>query len=92
MPDGNYTLSWWDEPQDYNLNMINVTVSNGETVEMGTLPLNGWWTRYDGYVFNDTNRNGVKDPGEPGMPNFTLTLRRQDNSLIDRGTTTASTD
>ena len=27
VPDGNYTLSWWDEPQDYNLNMINVTVA-----------------------------------------------------------------
>ena len=92
VPDGNYQLSWWDEPQNYNLNMINVTVSNGETLEMGNLPLNGWWTRYDGYVFNDLNRNGVKNPGEPGMPNFTLTLRRQDNSLMDRGQTTVSTD
>ena len=68
VPDGNYTLSWWDEPQDYNLNMINVTVRNGETVEMGNLPLNGWWTEYDGYVFNDTNRNGVKDAGRAGRP------------------------
>ena len=45
-----------------------------------------------GYVFNDTNRNGVKDPGEPGVPNFTLTLRRRENSLMDRGSTTATTD
>jgi len=30
VPDGNYTLTWWDEPQDYNLNMVNVTVSDGE--------------------------------------------------------------
>ena len=44
---------------------------------MGTLPLNGWWTEYEGYVFNDTNRNGVKDPGEKGVPNFTLTLRKR---------------
>ncbi len=92
VPDGNYTLSWWDEPQNYNLNLINVTVSNGETVDMGNVPLNGWWTRYDGYVFNDTNRNGVKDPGEPGVPNFTLTMRRRENSLMDRGQTTVSTD
>ncbi|MFN0282859.1 MAG: SdrD B-like domain-containing protein [Kineosporiaceae bacterium] len=92
VPDGNYQLSWWDEPQNYNLNLINVTVSNGETVEMGDLPLNGWWTRYDGYVFNDTNRNGVKDPGEPGVPNFTLTMRREENTLLDRGQTTVTTD
>ena len=45
-PPGNYSLSWWDEPQDYNLNMINVTVGNGEMVDMGVLPLNGWWTQY----------------------------------------------
>ena len=64
VPDGNYMLSWWDEPQDYILNMINVTVRNGETVDLGSLPLNGWWTEFDGYVFNDTNRNGSKDPGE----------------------------
>ncbi len=71
VPDGNYMLSWWDEPQDHNLNLINVTVSNGGIVDMGNLPLNGWWTRYDGYVFNDLNRNGVKDAGEPGVPNYT---------------------
>ena len=92
VPDGNYSLSWWDEPQDYNLNMINVTVSNGETVQLGNVGLNGWWTTYDGYVFNDTNRNGAKDPGEPGLPNFSLTLRKQDNSLMDRGQNTATTD
>jgi hypothetical protein len=91
VPDGNYSLSWWDEPQNYNLNMINVTVSGG-TVDVGVLPLNGWWTKYEGYVFNDLNRNGVKDPGEPGVPNFTLTLRKRDNTLMDRGQTAVSTD
>ncbi len=92
VPDGNYTLSWWDEPQDYNLNMINVTVSGGETVAMGQLPLNGWWTEYDGYVFNDANRNGKRDPGEKGIPNFTLTIRHRENNLYDRGQNTATTD
>ena len=92
VPDGDYMLTWWDEPQDYFVNMINVTVRGGETVHMGQLPLNGWWTQYDGYVFNDANRNGVKDPGESGIPNFTLTLRHEENSLMDRGQNTATTD
>src|SRR5665647_1252397 len=91
VPDGNYTLTWWDEPQDYNLNMVNVTVSDGETVTMGQLPLNGWWTEYDGYVFADANRNGVKDSGESGVPNFTLTLRHRENNLYDRGQATETT-
>ncbi len=92
VPDGNYNLSWWDEPQDYNLNMINVTVSGGETVVMGQLPLNGWWTEYSGYVFNDLNRNGKRDSGEAGVPNFTLTIRHRENNLYDRGQNTAVTD
>ncbi len=92
VPDGDYTLTWWDEPQNYILTLVNVTVRNGEAVKMGQLPLNGWWTPLDGYVYNDTNRNGKKDAGEAGIPNFTLTLRKQDNSLMDRGSTTATTD
>ena len=92
VPAGNYTLTWWDEAQNNLLALENVTVSNGELVELGTLPMTGWWTEFDGYVFNDTNRNGVKDPGEKGVPNFTLTLRKRDNSLMDRGQTTAVTD
>ena len=64
----------------------------GETVDMGILPLAGWWTFFDGYVFNDTNRNGVKDAGELGLPGYTLTMRKRENSLMDRGTTVATTD
>jgi SdrD B-like domain/IPT/TIG domain len=92
VPDGNYNLSWWDEPQDHNLNMLQVTVADGEVVDMGTLIENGWWTEYSGYVFNDKNRNGKKDPGENGIPGFTLTMRKRDNSLMDRGQNTAVTD
>ncbi len=92
VPDGNYTLTWWDEPQNYILDLVNVSVANGEVVDMGILPINGWWTKIDGYVFNDDNRNGVKDPGEAGVPNFTLTMRKRENSLMDRGTTLVSTD
>ncbi|MEJ2748506.1 MAG: SdrD B-like domain-containing protein, partial [Anaerolineae bacterium] len=92
VPDGNYTITWWDETQDYILDLINVTVTNGETVDLGILPLTGWWTKYDGYVFNDLNRNGVKDAGEPGIPNFALTMRKRENSLMDRGATAVTTD
>jgi hypothetical protein len=96
VPPGNYSLTFWDEPQDYILDIINVTVggtpANGEVVDLGILPLTGWWTMIDGYVFNDANRNGVKDPGEQGISNYTLTLRRRENSLMDRGTTTVTTN
>ena len=92
VPPGDYSLSWWDEPQDHFINTINVTVEADDTVTMGQLPINGWWTEFDGYVFKDKNRNGVKDPGEPGIPNFVLTIRKKENSLIDRGQNIATTD
>jgi uncharacterized repeat protein (TIGR01451 family) len=92
VPDGSYTLTWWDEPQNQILDLVNVTVVNGETVDMGILPLSGWWTVIDGYVFNDTNRNGVREAGEPGLAGYTLTMRRRENSLMDRGSTVISTD
>ena len=34
----------------------------------------------------------MRDAGELGLPGYTLTLRRRDNSLMDRGTTAATTD
>ena len=105
VPDGTYTLTWWDEAQDMILDLEQVTIVNGEQVDMGILPLTGWWTQYDGFVFNDTNRNGKMDwqdadgdgcpdpgEGELGVPNYTLTMRKRENSLMDRGTTSASTD
>ncbi len=105
VPDGNYFLSWWDEPQNYILGVQNVTVSGGEIVDLGVMPLLGWWTKYDGYVFNDLNRNGVMDwtdldgdncpdpgEGEQGLANYTLTMRKRENSLMDRGATAVSTD
>ena len=92
VPDGTYTLTYWDEPQNYILDLLSVTVVGGETVDMGILPLAGWFTKFDGYVFNDTNRNGKRDAGEPGVPNFGLTLRKRENSLMDRGSTAVGTD
>jgi hypothetical protein len=97
LPAGNYTITYWDEPQDYLLDLFNVTVGpgaggQGETVDLGAIPLAGWWATYDGYVFKDLNRNGVRDAGEQGVPNYGLTLRRRDNSLMDRGTTSVTTD
>ncbi len=92
VPDGNYMLTWWDEAQNYILQLTQVSVSNGETVDLKQLPLNGWWTPLSGHVFLDANKNGKRDPGEQGVSQFPLTLRKKDNSLMDRGSTAVSTD
>jgi hypothetical protein len=92
VPDGDYVLGVWDEPQDYIFLEQNVSVHNGEVVDLGSLSMLGWWTTIEGHVFNDLNENGKMDPGEPGIPNFAVTMRTRENSLMDRGATLVTTD
>lgn len=92
VPDGTYMLTYWDEPQDYILDLVNVTINNGEVVDLGVLPLSGWWTRIEGYVFNDLNRNGIRDAGEPGLAGFPVALKKRENSIMDRGAKVVTTD
>ncbi len=92
VPDGSYTLTYWDEPQDYILDIQNVTVVNGESVDVGDLHALGWWTQISGYVFNDINENGKKDSGEAGLANFPVSMKKRENSLMDRGAVTVFTD
>ncbi len=92
VPDGSYQLTAWDFDQDYILNSVNVTVDNGQAVDIGLVPLTAWFTHVHGTVFTDTNGNGKQDPGEAGIPNFKLTVRERDNSVMDQGVNTVSTD
>ncbi len=92
VPDGNYLLTYWDEPQNYILDLFQVTVANGQTVDVGTRFLTGWFSRVEGTVFLDNNENGKHDPGEPGVPDFLLVLRRRENTEMDRGSITFTTD
>jgi hypothetical protein len=92
VPDGTYQLTLWDGPQEMLLDSFNVTVSGGRTVDIGAKPLVGWFTEITGTVFVDSNANGKRDPGENGVPRFPVALKERDNSLMDQGTNTVTTD
>jgi hypothetical protein len=92
VPDGSYILGYWDEPQNYILDIAPVTVANGEVVDLGVIVLTGWFTRIYGSVFVDSNENGKRDPGERGVSDYLVTLRRRENSLLDRGSVAMMTD
>ncbi|MBE2225358.1 MAG: hypothetical protein IAF02_27730, partial [Anaerolineae bacterium] len=85
VPDGDYMLTYWDAPQLEILDLMQVTVRNGEVVDLGVIFLTGWFTRVEGFVFRDTNENGKRDPGEQGIFEFPLVLRRRENTELDRG-------
>lgn len=92
VPDGNYLFTWWDKNLHYILDWIQVTVSDGQMTDIGTPMLTGWFTKVDGYVFNDMNSNGRRDPGEPGVSDYLVVLKDRDNSEIDRMSISAVTD
>ena len=92
VPDGTYQLTLWDDDQDYIIWSVNVDVAGGALVDLGNEMLVGWFTHVHGTIFVDTNGNGKQDPGELGVPNFALTVRERDNSLMDQAINTATTD
>lgn len=96
--DGSYQVTLWDDPQDMIIDSFVVEVDaaahpgTAGWTDIGQHMLVGWFSRFHGSVFNDTNGNGVKDPGEQGVPGFTLTLRERDNTLMDQYTNTVTTN
>ncbi|MFZ5921654.1 MAG: SdrD B-like domain-containing protein [Chloroflexota bacterium] len=92
VPDGDYFFTYWDFNQEYILNWTQVTVANGQMVDLGTPFLTGWFTWVEGYVFNDLNSNGKRDPGEPGVSDYLVVLKDRDNTEIDRMTIAVTTD
>jgi uncharacterized repeat protein (TIGR01451 family) len=92
VPPGDYTLTYWDGPQNYILDLVQVTVKANEVVDVGNLFLTGWFTKIEGYVFNDVNENGKRDAGEPGVSGYNVALKRRTNTVMDRGSTLVVTD
>ncbi len=92
VPDGTYQLSIWDDDQDFILWSFNVEVAGGGVTDVGNKMIVGWFTHVHGTVFIDSNGNGKRDPGEKGVPQFGLTVRERDNSLMDQATNAMSTD
>ena len=92
VPDGDYSATIFDEPQEYILDSFSVTISHGQVVDMGTVPLLGWFSHIFGHVFIDLNGNGRQDPGEPGLFHaFVQNLNRTNNTMVG-GIATAYTD
>ena len=66
--------------------------TNPAPTDVGDILLPGWFTDIQGSVFNDVNGNGIRDPGEKGIPDFVLTERTRGNSLQDQGAAVAKTN
>jgi len=84
VPPGTHELVIWDEWLDQIIAYKSVTVpagAVGTTVAMGTIPVFSWFTRIDQSAYIDANKNGVRDPGEAGIPMIPLNVRFRDGSI-----------
>jgi FtsP/CotA-like multicopper oxidase with cupredoxin domain len=80
IPPGSYLVTVWDKYLDLIISFQIVNVSN-ENVDLGQLAVPAWFGRLDSWVFYDGNGNGVRDPGEMGMPEQAVNLRFRDGSM-----------
>jgi hypothetical protein len=92
VPDGTYNLAVWDRPQNYLIDGFNITVAGGKVVDVGVVPLVGWFTHVKGKICVDYNGNGRCDPGEPGVPNFIMQNLNRTNNSYEQGQNQAQTD
>jgi hypothetical protein len=63
------------------MTMINDTIATCGSPGGGTVPPTPKGS-ISGMKFNDLNGNGVKDMGEPGLANWTITLTNQRGSIV----------
>ncbi|WP_028061072.1 SdrD B-like domain-containing protein [Candidatus Solirubrobacter pratensis] len=81
VPPGTYNVAIWDEQLSYIIRFLPVTVAAGEHVDLGDVGVSRWFGWLDGDVFLDTNKNGQRDPGEPGIGNTDVDQRWRDGSI-----------
>lgn len=82
VPPGDYQLVIWDEYLDIIIATHNVTVPAGVTeVALAEVPVFNWFSRLESVVFYDSDGDGYRDPGEPGMPEQMINLRFRDGSI-----------
>jgi hypothetical protein len=95
VPPGLYQLAAWDERQDVLMSFRSVVVpvatpapvqgqpdtGGPTTLALGRIPVTTWFGTLKGIIFNDLNRNGFRDPGEPPIANQAVNLRFRDGTV-----------
>jgi len=87
VPPGNYQLVVWDDALDIVFASYQVTVNANlwcnalSSCALGEVAVFQWFTRTHHYVFNDTNGNGFRDPGEGGLLEQNVNIRWRDGTV-----------
>ncbi|MBI5496162.1 MAG: hypothetical protein HY904_14160 [Deltaproteobacteria bacterium] len=86
---GTYQLVFWDKQLNAIIDFRTLVVAPGQNIALGPVSVYGWFGRYIGSVFMDNNRNGFRDPSDPGIPSVPVNLHFTDGSVYGNGFTDA---
>jgi hypothetical protein len=75
IPDGEYSLTVFDQWLDQLMFEKEVVVAKGQTLDIGTYPVFAWNTAIWNTAYMDLNGNGIQDPGEPGLIQIPTRIR-----------------
>ncbi len=87
VPVGTHQVVVWDQWLDQIISYTTVTVpppvapATSTTVAMGNIPVFSWFTHVKASIYTDLNKNGVRDPGEPGISQIPVRIRFRDGSI-----------
>ncbi len=82
VPEGSYQLVVFDISLLHIIYFNTViTAGAGGVVDMGPLPTPMWFGQQEHHVFLDMNQNGIRDPGEAGIPEQNVNLRFRDGTI-----------
>jgi hypothetical protein len=82
VPAGTYQLVVFDVSL-LHIIYFNTVITAGASgvVDLGPLATPMWFGQQEHHVFLDTNENGVRDPGEAGIPDQNVNLRFRDGTI-----------
>jgi hypothetical protein len=85
VPAGTFEIDIFDQWLDQIIQAQAVTVAPGApTVALGNIPVLTWFTQYDQNIYQDLNKNGIYEDGEPGISNVPLTVRYRNGALSNQ--------
>lgn len=88
VPAGTWQLVVWDKYLDAIIDFRTLTVpQGGATMELGDVAVYRWYGTLKGSVFHDDNGDGMRNPGETGVPDQAVNIRFPDGSMYQSTST-----
>ena len=92
LPNGSWRITVFDQWNDMLVDGLStpVLLGGGKNTDMGQIAMNQWQANLYTKTFFDTNKNGIQDPGEPGLTLVPTNIRFRDGSYSNFNNTDLS--